>query len=250
MMSLRDFLLELRKYHLADARVKRPGPEHVIRVDRGLSDRRPAFCQIWARCPDDGGQVLELQLSSAPHDEAIRAWVETHGGSFSVNNEAERATFTATLHGDLSRAVSSLARRFGKLARGAETGFPLSNDNHRLCRRIRAELLRLAGDLKAHQVLKLAGSPDRGEAATGSPHPPSRPTSGAVPHPVAGAAAGRRRRRRHEPPAPGEPDLFAILEELPATSSAADVGGTGARLDCFVDRTPPIAGQQRVASSG
>jgi hypothetical protein len=228
MMSLRDFLLELRKYHLADARVKRPGPEHVIRVDRGLSDRRPAFCQIWARCPDDEGQVLELRLSNAPHDGPIRAWVETHGGGFSVNTEPDRATFTATVHGDLYRAVSSLARRFAKLARGAETGSPLGDDNRRLCRRIQAELLRLAGDLKAYQVLKLAGSPDPGEAAKGSPHRPSRPTSKAVPHPVAGTATGRRRRRRHEPPGPGEPDLFAILEELPATSLADDVGGTGA----------------------
>lgn len=191
MISLRVFLVG--KYHLADGRVKHPGPEHLIRLDRGLSDSRRDFCQIWARCPDEEG-VLELRLSNAPHDEPISAWVETHNGTFTTNPNGDRATYAVTIRMDPYRVVKSLAKQFDCLSKAAKG--PSESNRRRLCRRIKAVLSEFASDLKAYQVLKLAGSP--------------------VPGNVGSAASDRGLRDRPAIPDASEPDLFAIMAELPS----------------------------------
>lgn len=188
MISLREFLVG--KYHLADGRVKHPGPEHLVRLDRGLSDSRRDFCQIWARCPDEG---LELRLSNAPYNEPIKSWVETHNGTFATNAAGDRATYTVTIRVDPYQVVKSLTKLFDRLAVAAK-GASESN-RRRLCRRIKAVLSELASDLKAYQVLKLAGS--------------------SVPGNVGSAASDRGHRARTAIPDASEPDLFALLAELP-----------------------------------
>jgi hypothetical protein len=225
MKSLREYLVG--KYPLADGRVKHPGPDHPFRVDRGLSDVRPDFCQIWARCPDEAGNELELQLSNAPHDRAIRAWVEAHGGTFSASPDPDRATYTVSIRGNLYRAVKSLGKHFAPLsARGKATAPDVSVNDRKLRRRMRAVLTSLAGDLKAFEVLKLAGStvPDQ-TGRTGLPGA-SPPSSTVVPGPSAVTKIGRRR-NRHLPPDPDDVDLFALLGELPAPAPRSGMEGTG-----------------------
>ncbi len=191
MISLREFLVG--KYHLADGRVKHPGPDHPIRLDRGLSDSRRDFCQICARCPDEEG-TLELRLSNAPHDEQIKCWVETHNGTFTTNADGDRATYAATVRVDPYRVVKSLTKQFDRLSKAAK-GASESNCR-RLCRRMKALLSEFASDLKAYQVLKLAGSP--------------------VPGNVRSASGDRGHRDRPAIPDANEPDLFAIMAELPS----------------------------------
>lgn len=215
MISLLQYLLAKDEYRLADGRVKRPGPDHLLRIERGLSDRRPAFCRLYARCPDEDGQTLELHLSNAPYDDHLRSWIEAHDGNFQLGSDQDRANLTLTVRGDVAREVSALAKRYANAASGVNTGSSsLDASTRRLCRRIRAELLRFAGDLKAYQVLRSAGEATPVDAGAMSPPHVSRPLSEAMLNPTSGATRDHRC-RQHGPPSSDEPDLFAILEELP-----------------------------------
>ena len=70
---------------------------------------------------------------NAPHDEQIRAWVETHNGTFTTNADGDRATYAVTIRVDPYRGVNSHTKQFDRLAKAdiAKNDYDLSVSRYR-----------------------------------------------------------------------------------------------------------------------